>query len=158
MTPIRFRIYPEKKTLFFSVNIWPTKKAMHEFHNKIDRPDQPRLSKYSVGCFCGMERWTYKPHKQGHKSPFMGDIHLIQGKLHYDVVSHEIHHAAFHWAHRVGGILSVIADPEANHVTAEEERLCYGHSKMLYQVASKLHELGFWHVVSTKKRSRLKTS
>lgn len=151
--PIKFRVRPEK-SLYFVVQIWPTKKAMHDYH-KIDRHGHRRLGKHCVGCFCGTERYRFEKGKPQYKSPFMGDIHLIEGRLHYDTVCHEILHAAFHWAHRAKGMLDVVADPEASHVTEEEERFCYGYTKMFEQLTRKLHKLGYWHTVSTDKRSRL---
>lgn len=82
-----FRVYPEGRYLYAEVNIWSTKRAMHDY-KKVGRG-------YQAIC-TPLERIS----KDGRKLGQFCEINFYRNALGIGVVSHEMGHAAFCWAGR----------------------------------------------------------
>lgn len=145
--PVAFRLYPaSKRSLYVHVNIWPDHASMSKHFGK-QGMRTAEVDNKVLGNSQTMQR--YKRDKNGklRLSPCMGEINLCKEHLTYEVIYHEVLHAALAWARRVGGILAPIANPDEAHVSDAEERLCYACSNMIAQLAAVLHGRGYWETI-----------
>lgn len=145
MKPVaRLRVYPENKSLYYVVNVWPTRKAMYE---------HCRTALRFTGRFlglCSTTRWR----QGGRTLPLMGEVNLFRGELGTSVITHEFFHATLGWARRVGIDMNAVqavgaaaehpSNPDPKHVAADEERLAYAHGEMCRQFTDRMYRLGIY--------------
>jgi hypothetical protein len=140
--PISFRVYPENKSLYFVINVWPSRRAMHRHSPEFKSQSEPE----SIVALCTI----YERHKlrdgRWHKRPECGRVNFYRQALGVGVVAHEFMHAAFGWARRVGLNTNAIFDKtdKAVNVHADEERLCHAHQEMVRQFVERAYTLGLY--------------
>lgn len=139
MPVARFRIYPEGRSLYFLVHVWPTKAGMLEYFRRECLADDPdttaQCSTYS--------RYRVYPGGQTRISSCMGEINFHSGRMDAEVVVHEVGHAAQGWARRIG--LDIRGgNHEPGLVPDGEERYCYGLGRMAAQLNNRLYKLGLY--------------
>jgi hypothetical protein len=146
-SPLTFRVYPERKSLYVVVNVWPTKKAMYA-HRPLNR-------NHEASC-TGTTRIVVPPRGSTSRTWKRGEfaeVNFYRGALGVGVVSHEFTHAAFCWAERRK--LKRIAEEEERGMTVRgdvsilpvdgvEERFCYALGEMVRQFTQKLYDLGLY--------------
>lgn len=83
-----FRVYPEKKALYFTVKVWRTLKDL--------RAANPGNSRALGLCM----PWRRLHPSKDRVLPEMGEVHFCKPHLGVGIVSHEFTHAAIGWAAR----------------------------------------------------------
>jgi len=131
---IRFRLYPENRSLYFHVYVWPDKRSMLKGIRAIRGSAYARKEKVAVAvCSSFNDR----------KDPCCGEIFCYGNCLDIEIVSHETLHATLGWARRIGLPLKA-AGSDGPHVGGEEERFCYAHGQMVSQFVGHLKRRGVW--------------
>lgn len=119
------RVYPEGRSLYFLVNIWPTKKAMHQHVTWCKPPFEAACSPYM--------KVNYRSGK-GRTSPECGQINFYRRRIGSAVVTHEFTHAALAWARRVKLAPENLLGDEIGggaNAHADEERFCHALDRMV---------------------------
>jgi hypothetical protein len=139
-TPIRFRLYPERKTLYFEVRIWEDQEAMK---GGINRWVQKRTKTVNMLGLCVADHF-YRKSKDGTKrlSAQCGTIDLRRDQLHSDTVAHEIAHAAVQWARRMK--IQPMDHPGAGFEPKDNERFADAIGNMIGQFSNRAHKMGLW--------------
>lgn len=136
-----FRLYPAGRYFYALVNIWPTKKAMYA-HRPLQRD-------HDAAC-TGISSRTVYTDGTSRKNGFFAELNFYKGYIGIGAVSHELTHAAFNWAERVGLCLNTQTIKESNNskgVLPEEhaeERFCYAIGDMVKQFTVKCYKLGLY--------------
>ena len=118
------KVFPEGRGLYFRVNVWPTKKAMHQHVTWCKPPFEALCSPY-----------TKLDYRNGHQrtSPECGQINFYKKRIGSAVISHEFAHAALAWARRVKlnseNLLGDASDGARAH--PDEERFCHALDRMI---------------------------
>lgn len=133
--PVRVRIYPENRALYAIVNVWRTESDMYR-HRPLDR-------NHSGSC-TDTEGWH-----AGKKRPQFAEVNLHRGALDSETVCHEITHAAWAWARRVGWAMEEDR-LRATDASESEERFCYALGRMVRQFVDRTWALG---LVKPKERA-----
>lgn len=139
MRPITFRLYPEKRTLYFAVNVWPTRKAMIS-----------RLRELAVNVHDGMqaacstwERTKYRKGKPARKRPVCGELNFHRERLSIEIASHEITHATVGWARRMQ-IDPMTIDDDVAAESDDNERFAYAQGRMVAQFNHQAYRRKAW--------------
>lgn len=155
--PITFRLYPEGRFLYCEVNIWPTKKAMHQ---------HLPLTGNTVASCGGRTSYIAEPKRKGRpqrlrKTGLFAEANFHRKQIGIEVVSHEMTHAAFAFADRRSLRLDQVLDKQytkggRNNVMdldGPEERFCYALGQMCRQFTQKCYDLGLYQdIASTKSK------
>ena len=149
--PVTFRVYPENRSLYAVINIWPTKTAMYR-HRPLGRDYQATTK--------GVMVYDVPPAKSGkptRKRGLFAEINFCRACLGIGVVSHEMTHAAFCWAERRGLPLETVYSAQnwkANRkrnstmkLDSVEERFCYALGEMCRQFTQRCYDLGLYREV-----------
>jgi hypothetical protein len=128
--PARIRVYPENRSLYARVNVWPDQQAMYR-HRPLDRD-------HSGSC-TGQEQWR----RSGKKSGLFAEVNLHAHALDIETVAHEMTHAAWRWAKRVGWSQEN-GDPDSHDCSNAEERFCYALGRMVRQFTDRARALGLY--------------
>lgn len=149
---ISFRIYPENRSLYAQVNIWPTKTAMYA-HKPLGRNHE---------ASCSGQQLIYVPPKskdpkqRRRKIGLFAELNFYRARLGVEVISHEMTHAAFCWAERrrlnlanaIGEHNWQIRKHDAVlDQDGTEERFCYALGQMVRQFTQKCYDLGLYKEV-----------
>jgi hypothetical protein len=117
------RVYPEGRSLFFRVNVWPTKNAMHRHVTWCKPPFEALCSPYT--------KLDYR-NGNGRTSPECGQINFHKGQIGSAAVTHEFTHAVLAWARRVKlNPDDLFGDHDGALATASEERFCTALDRMV---------------------------
>lgn len=139
---ITFRVYPERKTLYFKVNVWPTKKAMREHVKR-----HPLIGYGSLGKFealaSGFDVTRYKKGRPARRWACCGEVNFHRGFLFGGVVSHEFVHAGLRWLARMK-IHEKLYQPNGVRVADTEERLCHAIGRMVEQFTHHAYRTRIW--------------
>jgi hypothetical protein len=111
--PLIFRVYPEHKSLYFEVRVYPTKGAMLR---DVRGRHRSALANDTIGycaCYPKSSRHTNKRR--------IGRIFLYRGALDHDTLAHEALHASLGYMCRRGIKSLEVTDSEA---APNEELLC----------------------------------
>lgn len=119
----KFRIYPENKSLYFLVNIYLTKKAMHAAIRLLGVSKKEVRRTLQAGVVP----------LDGKKLPICGMVFFHRKMLGVSTTSHEVAHAALTWARRTGLNLS-----------KEEERFCAVTGELNRQLVNKCYDLNIY--------------
>jgi len=165
---LKFRIYPNSKSvLYFVVYIWKNRTQMYK-HRKHRR---------GFEACCVEQEWFLN----GKRIPRIGEINFYDGGLGFDVISHEMTHAAFMWATRMAACKKMdmsfatktpnwmkykdknwIKNPyrtKEGQVEQYEEDFCYAQGEMVKQFYDRIwrnrRQIEKYH---TKQRVRRRTS
>lgn len=120
-TIIRFRIYPESRTLHFLVNVWPNRQDVicraRDTYGLT--PDDEKLQAYVS------PRRVYRVHADGRKrlKPYCGEINFYRENIGAGIVAHEMGHAMLEWCKRIGHVIEE-ASFDSPKVSDSEERAC----------------------------------
>lgn len=141
--PITFRIYPENKSLYATVNIWPSKAAMYR-HRPLQRT-------HEASCTGQMAFYPKRKGKQ-RKDGLFAELNFHRKSLGVGVVSHEITHAAFSWAERRRIPLAIEhtwydVNAKRKGVLSQdspEERFCYALGEMVRQFTERCYKIGVY--------------
>lgn len=131
--PIRFRLYPDKGSLHYLVNIWPTKALMIR---------HLRINGWRPGNGCAGMCSSYRRIRGERLLPRCGEINLYRRWLNAEVVSHEIGHAVLGWARRIG--FDVTKESDGHRVSNEEEIFCHALGRMVNQFALHARRKRLW--------------
>lgn len=117
----RFRLYPERRSLYFVVNIWSTRQHMRD-----------AVADLEVEAMCSSE-FIIRVYPDGRERlmPHLGRIDFHAGALEPEVVAHELLHAVFRWAERISLEFHLYPEPGNMDAMCPEERLCYAHTSMM---------------------------
>lgn len=147
--PIGFRIYPAKgksrSRLFFRAMVWPEQRTMHRFLRVLRH--QRDIEKSMMAC-C-LELNCYKTSADGsrRKRKNIGELHFYSDQFDAELTTHEVTHAAFVWARRVGLDISVHSDHDGARVHPNEERFVESVGFMMSQLAWQAYRLKLWKKV-----------
>ena len=131
----RFRVYPDKKTLFFMVYVWPTKKAMH-YHVGM----ASEIKKDFLAIVCSNETIKFPKHGPRRKRPLLGQIHFYEDSLRMGIICHEAGHAALAWAERMGIDCKEKSQDQRN-ASHGEEQFCWALGNIARQIVIRTKDL-----------------
>lgn len=142
---VTFRVYPENRSLYAIVNIWPTKKAMYA-HRPLQRNHE---------AVCTGTTLYYMPPKRSgkpnRKAGLFAELNFHRKFLGIGCVSHEFTHAAFSWANRVNLPIQEIKEMPLSSMKhgvlpqdGPEERFCYALGEMVKQFTERAYKLGIY--------------
>lgn len=140
--PIRFRLYPESKSLYFVVNVWPDHKTMVRYLASIGK----RGHSDTIALASGYYRTKVRPGRPDRLSPICGEINCNRLEINAEIVSHEIAHLAITWAKRIK--LDPMTEPKDGCCSAENERFCYALGLMVGQFTDHAYRLKVWNMVT----------
>ena len=143
----RFRIYPEKRSLYWLVQVWPTEAAMRRHFRTRGFADLEG----TVAQCSTYERYRVRAGRS-RKKPFCGEINFHVQELSTRVIVHEATHAALGWAQRMGIAVGRDQEPDESRAMAngnflcsdDEERFCYALDSMVGQINDRFHRDGLW--------------
>jgi len=143
--PVKFRLYPENRSLFCPVHVWPDKAAMLAYFRRDRGKRFAEAHADAAAVASGREVYRVLPGKPMRKTGEFCEINCHRGELTEEIVSHEVAHAALRWRSRVG--LAVGRDDDfGGHedVSDAEERFCYALGRMVKQFTSNLRKHHVW--------------
>lgn len=138
LQPIRFRLYPEKQTLFFIVHVWLTQKAMHRRLKKLGIPH----SEHTQGTCSAWRRYKNGAAVPDRRTRDIGELNFHRGLLNAEIVSHEIAHAMVQWARRMR--VDPLTDAGDDDESSDNERFCYATGRMMAQFAHQAYRRRLW--------------
>jgi hypothetical protein len=129
--PIMFRLYPERRYLYFVGAIWETLLHMHWYLESVGVENLAYQIGHVSATTTGLCR-DYKATRQRRNgtvclSGQCGEVHLSREDLSADLVAHELTHATINWARRVR------INPLAKTGSADNERFCRAVGSMVGQ-------------------------
>lgn len=126
---IKFRLYPENRSLYFEVRIYPTKKQMQKDAGRKDFAAICQPFK-QISCKNG----KYKT------LPICGVIRFWQKDMGVGTISHELLHAVLDWGRRVK-IINEEFLTNCNDTNNDlEERLCHVYGEMVRQFVNQCYK------------------
>lgn len=142
--PVTIRVYPESRSLYFIVRVWPTKKAMHQnvWWTKCDY----------AGLCTTHSRLRINEDGSEKLLPELGIVNLYRGAMGAGLIAHEFLHATIGWANRIGlntaeifKKLPSLDQGKYGNVSDDEERMCHAHGNMVSQFVERAYKLGLYH-------------
>lgn len=127
---IKFRIYPEDKSLYFLIHIYDTKKDLQA---KIKKFSQGKLDKRTRARVSPFDVVKVKANGVSRKQPILGMVLFWKDDIGTNVITHEFFHATSTYARRVG------LDFEK-----DEERLATVHGQMCAKFVKKCYDKGVY--------------
>lgn len=135
--PARFRIYPERKSLYFAVTVWPDKTSMLAYLRG------QHLGTGNCTAICSTHtRQRASKDGQWRTLPEIGEINCFRGGIGTLVLAHECGHAALGWAHRVG--LDPMTESRGPMVSAENERFAGVVGELIRQFTDHGYRINLW--------------
>jgi hypothetical protein len=135
---IRIRVYPERRSRYYTCIVFRAKRAMYRFYRE-EALGNSRLN-FEAVC-CPFRQVSYKGGgARGTKRPILGYVLFNERKLAGGVQSHEFTHAALDFLREERANLD-LHDTHANFDT--EERLAYLVGDMTRQFNDGLRRRGF---------------
>lgn len=137
---LSMRVYPEGRSLYYLVNVWPTKKAMQEHcrtvNGYVGRNYAALVNSFHVSMVGSNGRTR--------TGPIMGEINFNRKALGGEIVAHEMTHAALGWARRIKLNFDGILTQSGGACCANEERFCYALGSMARQFINRAYEIGIY--------------
>lgn len=138
MPVVAFRVYPERKSLYFQVYVWGDRDAMVEHSQKFGkRPEDKRLQAYCSPRRC----FRVKPGQPDRLTPCCGEVNFYRDNIGAGTVTHEMTHAAFAWSDRVG-LVREQTPWDCPSVSETEERFCRVADLLVHQFYVKAYRKG----------------
>lgn len=133
--PLRIRLFPEPaSSLHVTVRVSATVKAMRRDARACGATLGSRERVW--GLSHNFTRIRILPCGRQRKRPQFGNVFLSATGLTPEIVTHELAHATFAWAARVGIHVDEV------HPFTDEERWCYAHGRMVADLTRRLERVG----------------
>lgn len=128
-----FRVYPgRKRTLYFSVVVFTTKKDMNRIVNR-SVPKNCRRSKSFAAMVCSSKRIKFPKNKPRRTSPCLGEIFFYRDSLRMGIICHESGHAALAYCERMK--IDPMQDVQRQGYASDgEEKFCWALGNIARQI------------------------
>jgi hypothetical protein len=137
---VRFRLYPRKKPgLYFVAHVWPDLAAMVEYLELTYYKDCGAAD--VKACCVPIRLWSHYEGGRKQKQPFCGELHFSKGWFTATTTSHEVTHATFAWAQRIG---LKVKEAVGRDVSESEEQIAEALGFMMGQLNYHAYRLKLW--------------
>lgn len=146
----KFKIKSDESDLWFWVIVYPNSKQMREAASNHTAETGERVSFDGAAGVCHTyERIRIDPDGKEEVLKQIGTIRLVKDKLHTEVISHEVVHAAMHLYRLLHGVENPLDGSShnadfGNGCNQDEENFAYIYGSLFHSMNMKLHDNKFW--------------